>query len=74
LVYTTKSAQWGFPNNFGMFSPVACTALAALIGQKRAAELILTGRHITGASRDIGLAIMLCRIQTEPTVEKFFSS
>jgi cyclohexa-1,5-dienecarbonyl-CoA hydratase len=57
LVYTTKSAQWGFPEiTLGCFPPVACTALAALIGQKRAAELILTGRHITGReAANIGL-------------------
>jgi cyclohexa-1,5-dienecarbonyl-CoA hydratase len=36
---------------------VACTALAALVGQKRAAELILTGKTITGAeAAQIGLA------------------
>jgi cyclohexa-1,5-dienecarbonyl-CoA hydratase len=58
LVYTTKSAQWGFPEiTLGCFPPVACTALAALIGQKRASELILTGHHITGReAANIGLA------------------
>jgi len=36
---------------------VACTALAALVGQKRATELILTGRTICGReAADIGLA------------------
>jgi cyclohexa-1,5-dienecarbonyl-CoA hydratase len=36
---------------------VACAALAALVGQKRAAELILTGRTITGEeAAEIGLA------------------
>src|SRR5271166_6057782 len=45
LTYTTTSAQWGFPEiRLGCYPPVACTALAALVGQKRAAELILTGR------------------------------
>jgi cyclohexa-1,5-dienecarbonyl-CoA hydratase len=36
---------------------VACTALAALVGQKRAAELILTGRTISGTeAAEMGLA------------------
>jgi cyclohexa-1,5-dienecarbonyl-CoA hydratase len=49
LAYTTASAQWGFPEiKLGCYPPVACTALAALVGQKRAAELILTGRTISG--------------------------
>jgi cyclohexa-1,5-dienecarbonyl-CoA hydratase len=58
IVYTTASAQWGFPEiKLGCYPPVACTALAALVGQKRAAELILTGRTITGdEAAEIGLA------------------
>ncbi|HVI08536.1 MAG TPA: enoyl-CoA hydratase/isomerase family protein [Candidatus Binatia bacterium] len=49
LAYTTASAQWGFPEiKLGCYPPVACTALAALIGQKRAAELIFSGRTISG--------------------------
>jgi cyclohexa-1,5-dienecarbonyl-CoA hydratase len=49
MVYTSDSAQWGFPEiKLGCYPPVACTALAALVGQKRAAELILTGRTISG--------------------------
>src|SRR5712691_5776352 len=58
LVYTAESAQWGFPEiKLGCYPPVACTALAALIGQKRAADLILTGRSITGQeAANIGLA------------------
>lgn len=58
MVYTTDSARWGFPEiKLGCYPPVAVTALAALIGQKRAAELILTGRTITGAeAAAIGLA------------------
>jgi cyclohexa-1,5-dienecarbonyl-CoA hydratase len=49
IVYTAESAQWGFPEiKLGCYPPVACTALAALVGQKRAAELILTGRTISG--------------------------
>jgi cyclohexa-1,5-dienecarbonyl-CoA hydratase len=58
LVYTTNSAQWGFPEiKLGCYPPVACAALASLVGQKRAAELIFTGRLITGAdAAHMGLA------------------
>lgn len=58
LVYTAENAAWGFPEiKLGCYPPVAATALAALVGQKHAADLILTGRSITGleAAR-IGLA------------------
>src|SRR5580704_16304509 len=58
MAYTTASAQWGFPEiKLGCYPPVACTALAALGGQKRAAELILSGRTISGTeAAEIGLA------------------
>jgi cyclohexa-1,5-dienecarbonyl-CoA hydratase len=58
MAYTTESTQWGFPEiNLGCYPPVACTALAALVGQKWAAELILTGRIISGReAAEIGLA------------------
>lgn len=58
MVYTTEDATWGFPEiQLGCFPPVAVTALAALVGQKRAADLILTGRTITGSeAAKIGLA------------------
>jgi cyclohexa-1,5-dienecarbonyl-CoA hydratase len=58
MAYTTASAEWGFPEiKLGCYPPVACTALAALVGQKRAAELILTGRTISGAeAAEMGLA------------------
>lgn len=58
MVYTAASAQWGFPEiKLACYPPVACTALAALVGQKRAAELILTGRTISGTeAAKIGLA------------------
>ena len=50
VVYTSTTARWGFPEiKLGCYPPVACTALAALVGQKRASELILTGRTISGA-------------------------
>jgi cyclohexa-1,5-dienecarbonyl-CoA hydratase len=58
LAFTAHTAQWGFPEiQLGCYPPVACTALAALVGQKRAAELILTGRTIDGKqAAEIGLA------------------
>ena len=58
IVYTADSAQWGFPEiKLGCYPPVACSALAALVGQKRAAELILTGRTLSGKeAAQIGLA------------------
>jgi len=58
LVYTDESATWGFPEiKLGCYPPVAVTALAAVVGQKRAADLILTGRSITGTeAANIGLA------------------
>ena len=58
LVYTSEDAEWSFPEiKLGCFPPVACTALAALVGQKKAAELILTGRSVTGREAgEIGLA------------------
>ncbi len=58
MAYTAASAQWGFPEiKLACYPPVACTALAALVGQKRAAELILTGRIISGVeAAEIGLA------------------
>ncbi|MGA9508110.1 MAG: enoyl-CoA hydratase/isomerase family protein [Candidatus Sulfotelmatobacter sp.] len=58
MVYTTALAHWGFPEiKLGCYPPVACAALATLVGQKRASELILTGRTISGAeAAEIGLA------------------
>src|ERR1700722_5592062 len=58
IVYTTESAQWAFPEiKLGCYPPVGCAALAFLVGQKRAAELILTGRTISGTeAAAIGLA------------------
>src|SRR5262249_11012588 len=58
FVYTSDQAKWGFPDiSLGCYPPVACTALAALVGQKRAADLIFTGRIIGGAdAAEWGLA------------------
>ena len=45
MVYTARDANWGFPEiKLGCYPPVATVALPALVGQKRAHELILTGR------------------------------
>ncbi|HXJ86456.1 MAG TPA: enoyl-CoA hydratase-related protein [Candidatus Binatia bacterium] len=57
LVYTSDDAEWGFPEiKLGCFPPIACTALSALVGQKKAAELILTGRSVTGReAAELGL-------------------
>ncbi len=58
MVFTADSANWGFPEiSLGHFPPVACAVLSGLIGQKHAAELILTGRQISGEdAMRIGLA------------------
>lgn len=58
MVFTTDNATWGFPEiSLAAFPPVAAVILPAIVGQKRAAELILTGRQITGEdAMRIGLA------------------
>lgn len=49
MVYTSCDAIWGFPEiKLACYPPVAAVALATLIGQKRAAEIILTGRQFSG--------------------------
>jgi cyclohexa-1,5-dienecarbonyl-CoA hydratase len=49
MVYSAREASWGFPEiKLGCYPPVAAVVLATLIGQKRAAELILTGRQFSG--------------------------
>jgi cyclohexa-1,5-dienecarbonyl-CoA hydratase len=58
MVYTTRDATWGFPEiKLACYPPVAATALTALVGQKRASELIFTGRQFSGDEAvAIGLA------------------
>lgn len=58
IVYTDIDATWGFPEiKLACYPPVACAALASVIGQKRAAELIFTGKSFTGEdAMTLGLA------------------
>jgi cyclohexa-1,5-dienecarbonyl-CoA hydratase len=60
VVITGETATWGFPEiKLGCFPPVAAAALSALVGQKRAGDLILTGRSITGSqAARMGLATL----------------
>jgi len=49
LVYTSTAATWGFPEiTLACFPPVAAVALSAVVGQKHAADLVLTGRTFKG--------------------------
>jgi len=73
LVYTSELATWGFPEiKLGCYPPVAVTALAALVGQKQAADLVLTGRSITGKeAAAIGLAnAVVPEIDLERTLQE----
>ena len=58
IVFTTDTAAWGFPEiSLAAFPPVAAVILPAIVGQKHAADLVLTGRQITGEdAMRIGLA------------------
>jgi len=72
LAYTSELATWGFPEiRLACYPPVAVTALAALVGQKQAADLVLTGRSITGReAASIGLAnSVVPEVDLEHTVE-----
>jgi cyclohexa-1,5-dienecarbonyl-CoA hydratase len=49
MIFCTEDSIWQFPEiGLGCFPPVACAALAQVVGSKRAAELILTGQIIHG--------------------------
>jgi cyclohexa-1,5-dienecarbonyl-CoA hydratase len=72
LVYTSELATWGFPEiKVGCYPPVAVTVLAALVGQKHAADLVLTGRNISGKeAASIGLAnSVVPEVDLEHTVQ-----
>jgi cyclohexa-1,5-dienecarbonyl-CoA hydratase len=58
MVYTARDATWGFPEiKLACYPPVAAVVLATIVGQKRATELIVTGRQISGDEAvAIGLA------------------
>ena len=73
LAYTSELATWGFPEiKLACYPPVAVTALAALVGQKHAADLVLTGRSITGGEAvSIGLAnAVVPEIDLDRTVQE----
>ncbi|MGB9492324.1 MAG: enoyl-CoA hydratase/isomerase family protein [Terriglobales bacterium] len=65
MVYTARDARWAFPEiKLACFPPVAAVVLPALVGQKRASELILTGRQISGDEAvAIGLANQSARVE-----------
>jgi cyclohexa-1,5-dienecarbonyl-CoA hydratase len=77
IVYTDIDATWGFPEiKLACYPPVACAALASVIGQKRAAELIFTGESFSGEqAMTLGLATASwtgaeLQEQTERTLER----
>ena len=54
IVYASPDSVWGFPEiKLACYPPVASVALSAIVGQKLAAELLLTGRTLDrrGSSR-----------------------
>lgn len=58
LLYASEDAVFGFPEiKLASFPPVAMVALSAVVGEKRAAELILTARSLTAREAlEMGLA------------------
>ena len=49
VVYASPDSVWGFPEiKLACYPPVASVALSAIVGQKLAAEMVLTGRTLTG--------------------------
>ena len=49
IIYATPDSVWGFPEiKLACYAPVASVGLAAIVGQKLAAELLLTDRTLSG--------------------------
>jgi len=49
VVYASPDSVWGFPEiKLACYAPVASVALSAIVGQKLAAEMLLTGRTLSG--------------------------
>src|SRR5579863_2617056 len=49
IVYASPDSAWGFPEiKLACYAPVASVALSAIVGQKLAAELLLTDRTLSG--------------------------
>ena len=49
VIYASPDSVWGFPEiKLACYAPVASVALSAVVGQKVAAELLLTGRTLSG--------------------------
>jgi cyclohexa-1,5-dienecarbonyl-CoA hydratase len=47
VAYASSDSVWGFPEiKLGCYPPVACVALSAIVGQKLAAEMVLSGRTL----------------------------
>ena len=47
MVYASPDSVWGFPEiKLACYPPVAAVALSAIVGQKLAAELVLTGPNV----------------------------
>ena len=49
IVYASPDSVWGFPEiKLACYPPVASVMLSAIVGQKLAAELVLTGKTLSG--------------------------
>jgi cyclohexa-1,5-dienecarbonyl-CoA hydratase len=49
VIFASPGSVWGFPEiKLACYPPVASVALSAIVGQKLAAEMVLTGRTLSG--------------------------